>query len=318
MEVVQCLHHLVHVWYDEPNQPDFSESIKTRIELISDKVWYLINFVDENKYTSIEIEKQQVVLLAETLIEFIHFQCEKPNFWWKYSAANIVGIHLDVVEYLKWHSKLISLNSINYIKEVKNVYEKILSEDFLDILLDLVSEFYWKNIFNLESSDNFEEFITKNKDRRDELIEYAEKIIWKDRVIISAMNNKDIAKIQLLEYDIVWDFEYKKEYYSKKGISYELWHEKFGNAYAYVWNTMNDITKLRYKRYKGHFFETLKEKWFEIHPEITQHILWGEYYGRCINQYRDMLLLYWLESSKIEADQNISLIRFDDKLKGIY
>jgi len=81
MEVVQCLHHLVHVWYDEPNQPDFSESIKTRIELISDKVWYLINFVDENKYTSIEIEKQQVVLLAETLIEFIHFQCEKPNFW---------------------------------------------------------------------------------------------------------------------------------------------------------------------------------------------------------------------------------------------
>ena len=102
MEVVQCLHHLVHVWYDEPNQPDFTESIKTRIELISDKVWYLINFVDEHIFSTEEAEKLQVSLLAETLSDLIHFQHFKSTiFWDNYVPEDIVWAQPEVLKYLK-------------------------------------------------------------------------------------------------------------------------------------------------------------------------------------------------------------------------
>lgn len=344
MEVVQCLHHLVHVWYDEPNQPDFTESIKTRIELISDKVWYLINFVDEHIFSTEEAEKLQVSLLAETLSDLIHFQHFKSTiFWDNYVPEDIVWAQPEVLKYLKktldwkwqklWevsqiekdyynanNGRVISLpdNVKKDIDKHEELFKKILSEDFLDILLDLVGHFAWRNIYNTEVSDNIEDNTASNQERREEIMEYAKKIIWDDRIIVSGMNNWDRDRLDMINFDIVLDMEEKIEYLSKRGIEYKLWEEEYWNAYAYVWKNNIDIVKMRHKRYKDKLLITLRDRWFEIHPEITQHILWGEYYGRCINQYRDMLLLYWLESSKIEADQSISLIRFDDKLKGIY
>ena len=73
----------------------------------------------------------------------------------------------------------------------------------------MVDHFAWRNIYNTEVSDNIEDNTASNQERREEIMEYAKKIIWDDRIIVSGMNNWDRDRLDMINFDIVLDMEEK-------------------------------------------------------------------------------------------------------------
>lgn len=339
MEEIQYLHHMVHIWFDEWEHLEFTEAIKKRIRLISDKAWHILNFVDEPLYSQLEAENVQVIKLAEVISDFIAFQHLKSTPLWKHIGDEIKWRQPEVINYLmqlldwQWQklrepSKLeedflksihdlrsmwpLPENILNDISQKESLYKNILSEQFLDILLQSANHFNGKNIFGIKTSENLCYTKSKNQERKDEIIEIATSLLWYDRIIVSWMNDWDLNKIITSESDIVEEMNQRKDDLSKLGITYEIWEQEHWNAQEYVWNINNEITKMRFERYKNDFFSTLKSKWFEISPDITRHILWWEYYNRCVNNYWRILHKYGVSFDKMGIDPTISLVHPED------
>lgn len=339
MQDIQCLHHLVHVWFDEESQPKLTQSIKKRIEDISDRAWYVLNFVDEPKYSKEEAEKVQVIHLAETLQCFISFNHLKSMPLWDVMPDDIMWHPQEVIDYLyklldwrwqklrrkseleiEWKENELRKNPFSEMPdEVKedigitdSYYKSVLSEEFLDILLQLIDHFYWSNIYNINYSNDLTDTAARNQERREEIMEYARNLLWDSRIIVSWMNDWDINKVAWL----YWDPEKEMKKVNKMMWitlpEIEVWEREHWNAHDYVWDTNTDITRLRYERYKEWFFSTLQEKGFLIQPDITEHVVWWEYINRCVHHYGSMLNMYGIPANRIWVDPSISLVHRND------
>lgn len=339
MEVVKYLHHMVHIWFDGWKHQDFTEAVKKRIRLISDKAWYILNFVDEPLYSQLELEKVQIIKLASIISDFISFQHLKSTPLWKHIQDEIKWKQPEVIQYLmqvldwKWQklrepSKLeedffknihdsrsigpLRDNIRNDITQRESLYKNILSEQFLDILLQSVNHFNGKNIFGIKTSESLSGIKSSNQERKDEIVEIAISLLWESRIMISGMNDWDFNKIIDSDCDIIEEMRKRREDLLKSGINYEIWEQEHGNAQEYVWNINSEITKMKFERYKNEFFSTLESKWFKISPDVTRHILWGEYYNRCVNNYWCILHKYGVPFDKMGVDPTISLVHLDD------
>ena len=303
MQTIECLHHLVHIWFDRESQPILTEVIKRRIEEISDKACDVLNFVWEPKYSKKETEQVQILKLAETIKAFIFFNRLK-SFPIDIEPDNLKQHPKIVIDYLyeiinwKWQ-KLREPSEENY------SYCNHLFEEFFQILIMLVSHFGWKNIYNIEHNDDITNYTTTNQERLDELMEYAKSLLWDNRVIISWMNDGDVNKIAWLcttkiQLGDISEIESPED---------KMWEEDYWNAYNIILWTNRDITRMKYRRFKKAFFWTLKQKWFLIKPYSTKHIIWWEYFYRCVHSYWRLLVFYWIHTSRISIDPSISLIK---------
>lgn len=345
MQTIDCLHHLVHIGFDEVDQTEFTKAVKQRIESISDNAWDVLNFVDEPKYSEEEAEKLQIIELAETLSDFLAHQ----NFQSSPISSLIKDEHLkwpsEVIEYLyqkldgKWQKlrekSQLELDWYNNVykqeiwwempQEVKQdidksttYYRHILSEEFLDILIEMIDHFKGKNIYNIPYTDDMTNTTATHQERRDELIAFARKLIWNERIIISWMNDGDIKKFPWIDWtkpEEVFKSIHKRIWCQLP--EQEIWEKHHANASNFTWDVNTEITRLRFERYKEWFFTNLKKKWFLLQPDTTTHIVWWEYKDSCVPSYKKILELYWIPESNIQIDDSISLICESDIEKDI-
>lgn len=323
MQTIEKLYHLVHIWYDKNQQAKFTENIKRVIEDISDKSLYVLNFVDEVKYSKEEADWIQIIELAETLQYFVSFNYLKSMSIWKYLWDEIKWHPKYVLDYLydmlnwkwqrlrkssklekKWLKKAIENDKLFYsipedvqkeILDNDKYYKEFLSQEFLNILLQLVNTFNWINIYEIDYSGYDLDTITNNQERKEELLEYAKKLLWDSRIIFSWMND--------------WDYNHLISIENEKNNQelLEIWEKEFWNANCFINIVYNYIIIMKYERLKTIFFKSIKDKWYVLKDDLTEHIVWWEYINRCVNNYSLILQKYWISSEKIKIDSNISL-----------
>jgi hypothetical protein len=249
------------------------------------------------------------------LAEFIWFQQAYSSIG---HTLNIDNKGLDIMEH-KWCPKEISIylyDLLDWIwqqiqepidwsnkeKLEKQLYKhdrlfiELYRDHFQNILEKMICEFYWKNLYKEETSYHIKNVNTKNKNRRLELEEYAKKILWDDRIIFSWMND--------WESNIIHNILHSNKINNNNNV--EQKYKLFWNSTDYIDILSDSIALRRYNILKKCFFEAVEEKWYQITTNTT-HLLWGEYYNRCVGSYWYLLKLYWVPQEKISSIQDISL-----------
>ena len=108
MKNIATMHHFVHLGFDWAEQKWLEEVIKDRINIISNKVGFIINLVDQVIPTKIEAETREVERLAESLSFFLEFK----NPWTK--DPNIEKKHpKEVLEFVSGLWEINNLKSEN-------------------------------------------------------------------------------------------------------------------------------------------------------------------------------------------------------------
>jgi hypothetical protein len=200
--------------------------------MMSDKSWTILNFVDESWYTRDENQNLQVIKLANTISDFLTF-CHTSSCFSSYRlfflnkllSENPAIVINYLFDYLDWIWQLIEkpVDSFNSFKtkylelwldlpvwiknEVRNhdaVFKIIYSSKFLDILIQLREIFDWLNPYNLVDDDSIRNDDVWNKYRKLEIVEYAEKLLWKERIVFTWMIDSEIDKIEFWLNTINW------------------------------------------------------------------------------------------------------------------
>lgn len=286
MKNIATMHHFVHLGFDWAEQKWLEEVIKYRINIISNKVGFIVNLVDQVIPTKIEAETREIERLAESLSFFLEFK----NPWTK--DPNIEKKHpKEVLEFVSGLWEINNLKSENITeKELLKARENIIKNDFLGMLNQMIEHFRWMNIYWLRHSEEFESRIPKNESRRTEIYEYAIKKLWEERVIITWMDDWDQWKIDP----------------RNKWVSYK-WN--FWNAQQFLTNNRDQVNKLKAERLRDRFFNELDERWLVINPEETRHVLGWEYLNRCVIAFWKILWLYGIKKDLISQDDSIWLIK---------
>ncbi len=323
MQDLKWILHLTHLWFDEADHPEFEKKIKVAIDSIADKTNIILNIVDETLFTPEELENVQISYLADTLANFIGYY----QAWGMCPALfeeNKKGIYLleekwypkEIFEYLhillNWIWQKLK-ESVEY-ENNPNMHEDIIKHDrvfhefyrdhFQNVLVKMIYEFHWKNPFKKETSYHIKNPKTKNTKRRLKLEEYALQKLWENRVIFSWMND--------WEYDRITRALFEK--YEPHPMN-QIHEELFWNATEYVSDVNKYVDITRYDRLKKCFFEAIEERWFQI-TDNTTHILWWEYYNRCVDAYWSLLELYNIPREKLISisDLHVTLENPEDKL----
>ena len=286
MKNIATMHHFVHLGFDWAEQKWLEEVIKYRISIISNKVGFIVNLVDQVIPTKIEAETREIERLAESLSFFLEFK----NPWAK--DPNIDKKHpKEVLEFVSGLWEISNLNSGNITgKELLKARENIIRNDFLGMLNQMIEHFRWMNIYWLIHSEEFESRAPKNESRRTEIYEYAIKKLWEERVIITWMDDWDQWKIDP----------------RNKWVLYK-WN--FWNAQQFLTNNRDQVNKLKAERLRDRFFNELDERWLVINPEETRHVLGWEYLNRCVIAFWKILWLYGIKKDLISQDDSIWLIK---------
>jgi hypothetical protein len=114
-------------------------------------------------------------------------------------------------------------------------------------------------------------------------MKFAEDLLWKDRIITSWMIDWEINRVISLFLDI-----WKNEIYKLK----------YWNAHYLLQDTMeNKLQELS---------DALEKNNYEI-SDTTKHIIWWEYFWKCVKSYEKILCLYFSRKN-IQTDLSISLL----------
>lgn len=329
--------HFVHIWFHKEPIPEFDARLKQRLDTIAWNVHHIVNFVDESMYFPEDLDELQIVFLAQSLTDFIHLchlkSCipmmsaqfdaqfsEIPDVVLKYLQEVTDGIwqkvQTPVAAFEQWKQENrgsfweLPADIKAQVQEHDSIFITFMSENFQSILDTMSQHFAWHNIYDIKTSSHVRNDEVANRERKQETVSYALKLLWEQRVIFSGMRDGDMNRIlwalNAKENDAVYERHLTEAWIT-------LWaHEKmYGNAHQYVLDLNRNITLSRANSIAQKFFDQVKTKWFSITPG-TNHWIVGEYYGRCVQAYGSNLLLYRFKKEKTLPLQEFSLVHPSD------
>lgn len=332
LQELQSMDHLVHIGFDRKEQPEFTWNVKERIEKISDSTSHILNFVDETDYHPDDLEDLQILRIADALRTFLcscqlqsmfsgtDFDTSKPLEEIPQELLLEIQTSLDgtyqkiqqgVKSYNDWIDKDFLITPLP--KEIQEevdihdaVFQDIMGAWFGKYLNHLVQHFKGKNIFGIETVIDARNDDVANKERKEEIVEYAQKLLGSERILFSTMKDAEVNRI----VDAITaeaDDKKRKKMLKESRITLEEREKDYGNATQYLLEIGRNLTIQRAKRSWEKFTENIETLWYMI-THATQHILWGEYYGRCVHSWRSNLELYWIKKENIEILSHSSLI----------
>lgn len=333
---LKSMDHFVHIGFDPHERADFTNSLQKRIREISDYSNHILNFVDEPAFTQKEISTLQIIKLGHCLSTFINNYNVRwmlpslPNWSEGYDrilqeeVPQIVLLYLErtlwdlakqmsepVKSYEEWKKskegqaywKLPPHIQLDLDKQ-HSIISNFMEHEFAKFLNEMVIHFQWENVFGISEWKEIRNDKVANPERKWLVVEYAEKLLWKERIIFSGMRNWDANKFIALDGLEEREKERKKRY-EELGMWWAF-HQHFWNDDDRMMKLNTELTLGRINRYYIEFQKSIK--WYGFHIDTnTQHIVWGEYFWQCVHSYWNNLLFYWIDSKDISFWENHSL-----------
>jgi len=221
-------------------------------------------------------------------------------------------------DYLSWKadsSELVLPEDIQ--KQISNqdgIVKRIKTHEFEDILQELQKRFWGRNIFWFHAANIARNDIVKNPERRERIIHRANELFGNDRIIFSSMRDGDTNKLLHAFLWEEWDKEIAQHWIDTEesfGVKFEISDYLYWNADRRLQRQNRQITVDRFERFRIDAAKQILYLWYQM-TESTMHILWWEYYHRCVASWADVLWLYGAPKDRIFIEPEISLVHPDD------
>lgn len=295
MKQVNTIHHIVHLWFETTKQKQLEENIIKLIDELAKDVNGIISFVDQYKPIKEDMDIKRIKNIYNTLFFLFIYKIDNREFfedlvknseisWYEKNISSVVSDYF----FSEFSEKRIKdfFNSAGFDDRAVLIGDNKLWVDFEMVLMQLIEQLENHPIFQIEYFKWFEAVPLANEARRLKIEEYARDRLWDERIIQNWMR---------------WDFTF--EWVFAKFEKPEIWIKSFNKLlydkliYLYLIRPMSVLQK------------SLEKKWLNFID--CKHIVWWEYYDRCVHLYKNALKLYWVKS-EIEIDKNISIIHDDD------